>query len=516
MAARQGHPLATVLTLTLLAGALAVMVLTARHPGVWIDEIWSLWMAEPGLPFTAALTERWMQDAHPPLFHFANWVVSGFVGQDVSERRLLNLAPVLYFAAACLVVWRRSETARPFILVFAAILLTSRAAFWYFPEHRSYFAVLMVVGALCVLLFETFLAGEDLDLRRDRGFAAFLGVTILLSLNLHYITVVFVGAILGAAFLAHAWRRRRRTAWFIFIAVGLSLTLLLAGLAGQWPYLASTAGKFWIETLPGEAAHMLAAAPARAIASNRIALLAVIAVIATALFRRGAARSVVPQPARGAWEFAAATAAGLIFASLVLLAASFAKPILVPRYIVGAVPAAASVLAAIAAPAILSRPWIVVLFCLNAALLIRVYAQAPLHNPRWATTIDHIRQVVAACPATPVYALDPRFNSAVRSPNGPLIHNWGYQLQGRLNGFQVTILDARQPRAPAMSSTCPTLLWAEHVNLKGGPPKLFRTPLAQTPEMKAALAAATVFRGTSGFVVEIKPVRGAAGAYAGS
>jgi hypothetical protein len=165
------------------------------------------------------------------------------------------------------------------------------------------------------------------------------------------------------------------------------------------------------------------------------------------------------------------------------------------------------VAAALAADLLLSGRLLVILFCLNAAVLVAVYSVKPLTSPRWAATMDYVRARVSDCPATVVYALDTAF--APLSPvKGQLaIQDWGYEEMGRLHGFKVTVLHAERREAPAFSAQCPTLFWAEHVNERKAPGQLMNSPMASSPDVQARLSTAKLFRSKMGFVMEVPPQR---------
>lgn len=501
--------MARLVTLVVLV-ALAVMVWSARSQGVWIDEIWSLWMSERGVPFATAFRERWMHDLHPPLFHASNWLAAYGVGPEIFQRRLLNFGPLLYLAAVVLFLWRRSPQARGFLLVLAAVLMTSRSALWFFPEHRSYFATLCLISALCAQLYDTFLVEDGGDARRDRWALAFLGVTILLALNLHYISTVFAGAVLAAAAAVHAFRRPP-IARFVVMATAVAMVPLLAVLAGQLQIVSHYLGDFWINTPPLEAARMLVTTPGLAFGSNLVAAGCAVAVAGAALRRSQTAGAQAGGPLEvpaAAWWFAGALTLGLILASAFLAAVSLFKPILVPRYLIASSAIAVAILAALAGPVIARRRWLAALFCLNALALVVVFSASPLGNRRWSATLDDIQRVTKACPTTIVYGVDPSFVPGAAFSNEARIQNWGYQIEGRLHGFKVEILRADQATPPRFSAACPTLLWAEHVRLKSAIPQFLESPVATTPKMLSQLATASVYRGQSGFVFHIPPQSG--------
>lgn len=485
---------------------LGLLLLDAKRQGVWIDEIWSLWMSDPSVPYPRVLTERWLQDLHPPLFHAVNWLLSPVLGNDIFVRRLLNLFPCAYFLAILTFTGRRSARSARFALVLAVVALTSRGAAWYFPEHRSYFTELCLTGALCALMRELFVRDRDIRLAEEPALVALTFLTIVVTLNLHFIAVVLVGSFLGMAALALLARRRWWAAGLVIAATAVAFGPVLMALWAELGFLTAV-GDFWTKSGPLDTLKMLVATPAHSFADNLVAgFAAVVAAYAAWRGRRGAA-SASPPPA---WSpntddvwFAATLFAGIVFGMAFLLVVNISRPLVVPRYLITLVPLTAGVVATLGADLLLSRRGWTLLFLINAALVLAVFSVKPLTNPRWEGTIKYIRARVEQCPSTKVYGLDTTIFPYPRPFNEHIIQDWGYQAMGRENGFSVTLLDPRRPNAPVLSNTCPTLLWAEHIN-ETKAPKIFATsPLAAT--LHNALKSSRIFRKSNGFVVDIPP-----------
>ncbi|MDB5437914.1 MAG: hypothetical protein JWM33_341 [Caulobacteraceae bacterium] len=495
----------------LLLLTLAVMLFAAFRQGIWMDEIWSLWMSETGLSISRMAQERWFTDIHPPLFHFTNWLVAPLVGQDIFVRRLLNLFPLAYLLSVLGFIWTRRPEYRAFVLIFGTIVLTSRAALWYFPEHRSYFSVLCLAASLAALLYVVFRTRDDLQIRLQPRLAAAIFVTIILALNMHYISAVLLGAVLASSTLVLAYQRRWRWAGLIVGATFLAMIPLALGLYAQAPFIAKAAPGFWIRTTPIQAVKMMIGTSFHTLADNLVAGLAAMSAAIVAFLDWRAGRHTdspngrIVRPGATNWWFVFALVIGLAFGSFALAAMSVIKPIIIPRYLIAMTPLIAAVVAAIGADQILSRRYFVVLFCLNAVVLLGIYATKPLTSPRWAATIDYVRAHVVACPSTTVYALDPTFVPSNRPPNEAGIQDWSYLMLGRRNGFKVTVLHPDRAQTPVLSTRCPTLLWGEHMNWLKPVGYLMKSPMALQPGMHERLTKAKLFEGPSGFVIEIAP-----------
>jgi hypothetical protein len=448
------------------------------------------------------------------LFPALQATMSPWLGDSVFLRRLTNLAPLIYFAACTLYIWRRVPAARAFALVFFVLVLTSKKALTLFPEFRSYFWLLCASASLAALMYATFLQQRDLDGRQDRTMAAFLAVTIVLSLNLHYLSDVIVGFFLLTCSIAHAMVRRWRWAALIVISTIVGIAPLLVMVTSQLPYMAVVTQAFWIHTTPFDALKMLVAVVAHTLGDNvvfGILLAATAASLGLALLgRQSPVRTLAESPPPGAWRFVAAAVAAAVLAGLLLLAASFAKPILEPRYLTAMVALAGSAAAALVANHIAAQRGLTVLFCGMGLLVAGYHAKKPLHDPRWEATASYLQANVARCPSSVVYALDPRFSQPYNHPvNQAEIQDWGYGLVARAHGFTVRTIDARNAIPPRLSQGCPTYLWAEHTNIKRLP-MVQNAAFAGSPGMRARMQAATVFKGRSGFVIVLPPARDAA------
>ena len=87
MAAEQGKPfnlgLAAAAGSVVLLFTVGCMIAGARSRGIWIDEIWTLWMSQHDLPLGEVIAHRWTQDVHPMFFFALNWALRPLVGDDI-------------------------------------------------------------------------------------------------------------------------------------------------------------------------------------------------------------------------------------------------------------------------------------------------------------------------------------------------------------------------------------------------------------------------------------------------
>jgi hypothetical protein len=289
----------------------------------------------------------------------------------------------------------------------------------------------------------------------------------------------------------------------------LSFAPLLYFLRLQLPFIVKAHGGNWIDTTELEAIRSLAAMPGHTVGDNIVVAVAV-AVVLYALFRRSRApvaasreqvQSIVPSPSEQA--YAAALAAGLAFAAVVLAGINLVRPVVIPRYLIAMTPIAAAIVSALAYRALLSRTLFVALLYANAAALVLIYSLKPMTEKRWETAIGYMTDRSQKCPASRIYALDPNLLSVGPPPGRSDVHDWGYQLEARLHGLQAQVISAETPGPLTFAAHCPTLFWAEHVDLDLASGDVRKSAFAHLREMQQVLPKATIFRDDEGLVIEV-------------
>lgn len=499
-------PLAALGVAAILGFTMAWMIAGARARGVWIDEIWSLWMSQHDIPVAQVFAQRWTHDVHPLFFHALNWLLEPMVGMDIARRRLLNLIPLTYFLLVSLYLAARYPRARRFALVFVTLVIASHYSVRYFAEHRSYFSGMCFTGSLMVSLYCAFTKGEDVAFGPDFGLAALLVSSAISASVIHYVGTIIVGSLLAVSTVEML--RQRRFGWAgLMIASGVAaLALLIPCLAVESAYVKSSTANFWIKTGPVAAAGTIVAIIGLALLENLVAAVTA-GLILVSSRGRGEARlfglSLAPVDA-AVWRFVAPVAAGLALAAAALFAVNEVKPIVVSRYLIPLTPISASLVAALVADQIFNRTWLFAAFLINAALVGMVEARHPLHDARWNGTMLKVEAQAKACPSLQIYALAPDyFSTYTGPPNQPEIQEWGYRELAQAHGFRVTILDPRSARPIALSAHCPTLFWGEHINKDVGPVELAKAPFTKSLPGGANLASAGIYKGDSGFIVSL-------------
>ncbi|MEW5685526.1 MAG: hypothetical protein AB1942_11460 [Pseudomonadota bacterium] len=510
-----GWRFALTVVAALAAYILVMVALAARSRGIWLDEIWSLWLSQGDVPLEQVATQRWFQDVHPPVFSAINWLLDPVVGEGMFGRRMINLIWVLYFFAGAGFLAAKYPATRKFILVFAVLILANRHMALYFPEHRSYTMVLGLSATVICCLQWLFSADRDFDLRKDLGAALLTVFSVVLALNVHFVTTLILGLMLGLALLALVLEKRYRAAGLVFVAGALAGPPLLGALYAQSLYLTDATQTFWVETGPLGAARKMVNVGAITVVANLVALAVALIVAAPLVLKGGLGDRLrtmrAAEPSQRAWRFVAVMVAAVIVPSLLLMAISLVRPIVVERYLLSFVAIIMAGIAALAAEQILARKWLFVLFALNAVLAFTVFVQKPLHDPRWNETAVKVKRIVDTCPGTRVYALYPTYVKPYpAAANQPPVHWWGYQHVAEEAGFRVINLDPEKSGPIALSASCPTVLWAEHMEQrKHAAEVLDDEPFAAgAPQLQAALRAAKVDFGApkaTGFVLVIPP-----------
>ena len=482
---------------------LAASILVAHMKGVWLDEIWSLWMGRHDVGFAQALRERWLQDTNPPYFYIAAWVFEPLTHLNLFASRLLNLIPLALATAAFVWLARTRARLRPFLMVYAVLIVSSAFFVGDFAELRSYFTQLCAAGVLGAVLFGIEQEGRDFE-RRDLGLAVAALAAAMAIMSLHQVSALITSAVLGVSGLAHVRTRRLRWGGALLVVAFLAGLPLVAAEIAELPYLRSAAPVFWVTTTMPDVLHILASQTIKALLMNAAAAGAGVYVL-TGL-RRGA-----PKPPPPAWRFAATMAIALAVASVAVIAVNAVKPLIIPRYLVTMTPYWRAALAAVAADVILSRRWIFALFIANAAIVTAYTTQDEANTGNWNDGAEIVSDAINACPQSLVYAVDP-FElqpPGVKPPdpdNEETVHDWGYGYVGGLYGFDVHIIHPAAMRALPLSTTCPTLLWGEHdynnrLNLAD---IAARATLPTDPD---SLARMKLLRTDSGFVLSLAPLR---------
>jgi hypothetical protein len=475
-----GDRLAAVALCVALFGALAAMVVAAVFRGLWIDEVWTLWMSQRDLPLAQVFRHRWTQDVHPFTFFALNWLMRPILGESLVVRRLLNLIPLALFVATSVVLARRNRRFAKVAWVYVPLVMANFWAIAYFAEYRSYFTVFCCTAALVAVLYCVIEAAGDVTPRDDPALATLAFVWALAALVVHYVATLLVGPFLIVVVLDLA--RRRRFGWAVLLAAAgfLALVYMAACLFEQRAYLAANGARFWIRTSPIKCIRYFIWVGSSVVIDNPVAAVAAVAGVAqTGMMAAGLGARMAWLGAPDAFSRRFLVLVGLAMGAgmAVVLAVDTIRPVAAARYLIPLEPIVASLTAVAAADILLSRRGITLLFAANVLATAAILTPGQIHDRRWNFFIDRIRREIGACPSARVYGLDESFVSNFPYPaNEPEVEAWGYQYVARTHGLTIRYLRPNQPDPVAIAPTCPTLIWGAHIDETRGPRELRQAP----------------------------------------
>ncbi len=434
----------------------ALGVWAARSRGIWLDEIWTLWMSRPDLDLAASARERWIQDTNPPFFYFASWLANPVTGMDLFARRLLNLVPLAFYAGASAYIGWKYERAWRFAAVLILLVLGGVAFIPVFAEHRSYGAQLCFAAVLALVLYAIIMADDDFSLRRDTGLGIIAAIAILFAFNLNQVTAVICGCVLTSFIVMFGRVRLWRWTFLLAGVAVVSGLALIACTVAQSGYLYRVVGQFWISASLAQAANALWTALRHAMMANLAAAL----IAAFSLWRSDCVNN-------RAWIFMALLIAGLVAASAGLLALHVLKPLLIARYLISVYAFGAAWVAALTSGRVFSRRWLFGVVVLNALVVVTHEARVTARQKNWDEAADFIAAQQRACPGALVYAVaPPLIGGGQAPPAGPpqaiVVHDWGYARVAAAHGLRLTIYHPSEVARLPLSAYCPTLLWSEH------------------------------------------------------
>lgn len=436
-----------------MASAIALVFLR----GVWIDEMWTIWLTEPGVPLALAY-DRWLHDTqHPPLYYFVQWLLSPMTGTSLPVRRLVHLPLLLSLVVPTLLIVRRNTPATYLALV-AVAFATNPYFINYFAEHRSYYLAMISLGCLTLLI--RFFHLEAAAGRPVRWPAyACLFFTAFSAINLHYTFALVSLALVGCSILAELRLRHLRLSLILAVTAAIAVAPLLVHL-------------------------LLALNVQRPEAANQLSVQRGFLIIMWML-----AAGLVGNPplawfaAQGAWSeirrhrevprleaerrsFAVILAATLIVCALGFAAMHLITRNIIPRLVLGVLPPSIVLVAELASWRPVKRREFR-LVCLAGVALVVATTWHQARNLRWAYHLRQIKQILVMCPSTRVFAITqgPRLkNPAITErqvPQWAQVFPFSYRLLGRQNGFIVEIVPQPAPLS-IRDISCPVLLWREH------------------------------------------------------
>lgn len=442
-----------------LAFALVCMFVLAALRGVWLDELWTLWLTGRDLPLGDAFFKRWSFEPHPPLFYFWMWSLRHVLPTIVPVLRCGNLIGLALLAVAARIARRHGADPR-FLWLYVLLVASSPVIVVYFAELRSYFLQATLLAGLVLLLERVHFARHDLS-RRETGLAGAILLWMLLAPNLHYLNAAVTLTMVGMEAL-NQFRRRRWRYTALLIGAMLAAMACLAVPLRHYLSLAPVASPMEVSNARGYL--VMGFMIAVGIGANLAALVFAL---------RGGWIARPLSSTRGTWGEASAFTYAVELALVIAVVAvafttlNLSKHFLVPRYVLQLVAIGAAPVAWWARGGFGTRWfWLVPA---NAVLLAGAAVAMQGPNKRWEYNIARIQAQIRACPATRVLALDSialtdrsATPKAGDDPNATLAaimaNGYGY-VAGRA-GFHTDLVPRPGPLR-AIESGCPTLLWLE-------------------------------------------------------
>lgn len=429
--------------------ALAAVVFASTTRGVWLDEFWSQRLSDAGAPLAALASERWLSDTHPPLANLLYRLVMSTGLTSIGAQRLLLNVPALFaLTTATLIFARRDGVAVPVIFASALALSGTVEAFADFRSYAWQIAAIAIVFQYAVRLFS-----RNPPTTTEHVIGA---IALFLALSLHYVTAIQISIFVAGLVVALVAARRRREALVILAVAAIAWAgLLLSGLVllGR---MQRDIDFGWIQT----------STPVALLLFGFLLVTTLLSIPLVVLFALQGGRQTLGRPSHRTLVFALMWTIAAGFVGLVLL--NIVTPIIVQRYLVAWQLAVVALLAVLAEPVIAAARWRLFATFVVAALMVFLGARQAAQTTGWNENRDRIAARVAACPATQVYALSPWALKTARNSNSAaretLVILDSYRKMAREGGFVVTALDLAEPHRLDVGSTCPTLVWVEHID----------------------------------------------------
>jgi hypothetical protein len=445
-ATRDYSDLVQIASCCLVFTSLAAMVVLAFQRGPWLDEFWTVWMAEPTLSLGEAYAQRWSTDLHPPLYYASVWLFRQGLGDEIAWLRFVNVLPLLPLLPS-VYLWLRNTRRDTWLAIFAVLVASCPYTIANFAELRSYFAIIALTAALVIQL-KLFDREHELAPRERRWLRSLIAITILISLNVHFLSSAIIAARIGLEMLRTLLRRNWSGLAVLAIpsAIGaLVLTITFALQMGRTEFYTFYPATFL------DCVIIVGAGVALGLVLNPGVDLA----IARTLLRQRA------DALRGAgWSLAA-----LAIGALGILVYSTLSGSLTLRYTFVLTPLAADVAAELAKQALAQSRVQVLLFVLGAIALQLFTVVHESANKRWLLLADQIAAITRQCPGTQVIGIDQHAlhpDNEQRPVSGWIgVFDSGYRWVAARHGFTVETT-GRDADTMARASRCPTLVWAEH------------------------------------------------------
>ncbi len=433
-----------------LTAVVLVLVVNALLQGPWLDEFWTLELADTRKSM-AQLADGWLRDTHPPAFNLWATLLDALGFHSIPLARLASNLPaiaLMIWATACLS--RGTLADRRYHALLVLLVLSLPQSVEAFANYRSYFWQIASLALLMAIARHVVATPYDLDWRRDWELLVLSIVAIVGSLGLHYVGAIFGGLLAALIFLyalAHGYRRWAMLHLSVSAAT-FGAVVFIAVL--QAPHWAVELDHSWIEAQP---------------------VLAVVSV-PLVLIMGALLHNVIPMialwPGWRRWTrlertFVAIITAVLIGGLALVFAVNTFQPIMVDRYLFAVPVLICGIMGSLAAK-IEGYP-LRLLLAANAVAMVACPFLLGESKPQWKEGARLIAQIMETCPTTRVYAasgwaLGPA--AATRAARREdAVFRRAYTMLAAEHNFTVRFLGQGE-MARTIIDECPVLVWFEH------------------------------------------------------
>ena len=218
------HP---AILLSLFAAVSIYVLLIGQNRSLWLDELLSIYFADPTQSLSSLVDTRLRQDLTPPLYYVLLhlWMVA--FGDQAATVRLMSFVPVLLGAFITWSVWKRGWVRLP-LDYFALLMMTSFGLLYVSHEGRAY-SLLFLCGLLLTLLLVHFgQFSQTWTQGLPSRFAAALFAVSVLSALTHHFGFLYCGSVLLSMTADRLWQRDTKS-FLLLCAIGVVTLAVGAG-----------------------------------------------------------------------------------------------------------------------------------------------------------------------------------------------------------------------------------------------------------------------------------------------
>ena len=471
-----------------LAAIVLVLVVNAISQGPWLDEFWTLELADTQKS-TAELTDGWLRDTHPPSFNIWATLLDALGFHSISLARLAsNLPAIAFLIWTVLCLSRGTLHEQSYHTLMLLLVLSLPQSVEAFANYRSYFWQIASLTSLMAIARHVVATHCDLDWRRDRGLLALSICAIVGALGLHYVGAIFGGLLAALIFLYARTHGHRRWATLVCSTAAATFAVVTFVAVLQARHWATDLDHSWIGDQPATA------------------IISVPLVLVMGALLHNVIPLIALWPGWRRWTppertFVAMITGVLVGGLTLVLFVDTLQPIMVDRYLFAVPVLVCGIMASLAAKFERYYP-LRLLVSLSAVAVVACPFLLYGAKSQWNEGARVIARIVESCPTTRIYAasgwaLGPAA-ATLTARREDAVFRRAYAELATEHNYAVRFLGQGET-ARTMLGECPVLVWFEH------------TPNNAEDDPRAAVAAsgligieeATLFtyRSPTGFVV---------------